>query len=52
MYDPCVRCPCILRREVCRSFCTTYKAAVREDVRKGLVEIGRATHDRLVRAEK
>ena len=52
MYDPCERCPCILHQDVCRKFCTVYKAAAREDTRKGLIEIGRATHDRLVRAQK
>lgn len=52
MYDPCARCPCILRQEVCKQFCTAYKAAVREDARKAMVEYGVAAHDRIVRAQK
>lgn len=52
MYDPCKQCQNCPRQHICRNFCTTYKTAVREDTRKGLAEIGMATHDRLTRAQK
>lgn len=28
MYNPCYRCKCILRRDVCRKFCNHYKTAL------------------------
>ncbi len=34
MYDPCECCPCILRQEVCKQFCTLHKIAVAELGRK------------------
>jgi hypothetical protein len=52
MYDPCVRCPRILRKAMCRKFCTIYKAAVRHDVHNGMIELTRALHNRIVRAQK
>lgn len=52
MYDPCERCPCILRQEICKQFCTAYKAAVREEARKGLIDYNQQVHYRIVRAQK
>lgn len=52
MYDPCAHCPCILQQEICRNFCTVYKAAVKEDTRKGLIEYGQSVHDRILRTLK
>jgi len=52
MRDPCVKCPCILRKTVCRKFCTVYKAAVRHDVHIGMIVMGSTTHDRIARALK
>lgn len=52
MYDPCAQCPCIVHQDTCRKFCSAYKAAVADDARKGLIEIGRSAHDRFVRTQK
>lgn len=52
MYDPCAQCPCIVHQGTCRKFCAKYKAAVVDDARKGLIEIGRSAHDRFVRTQK
>jgi hypothetical protein len=49
MYSPCERCPCKLRREVCRKFCSVYKTAVQRDAEEGIVEIGRKVHDRYIK---
>lgn len=52
MRDPCKYCPGEPHKSTCRHNCKTYKAVVKEDTRKGLIEIGRAAHDRIVRAQK
>lgn len=46
MHDPCVHCPCILRKAVCSEFCTVYKAAVEADAkRKAENEINMYAYD-------
>lgn len=51
MYDPCVKCPCVLRREVCRKFCTIYKAAIRKDAEEAYIDHTNQLHNRIVRRE-